>query len=291
LNRICEAIGTQGDLRGTVKAAKLSRRTMRNTPQNLFFAFVYNALGVPIAAEKSLSVHWPAAQPDDRRRCDEFQQRFRGRKLVAMENCKAHVSRLERLPVRRRTDSGELMMESNTEPEKPEPKRPLVLLTGATGYIGSHLLLRLQQRNVPVRCLARKPDNLRIVSQHIRLDYQQARASRTALETFRERTGVYRDYTHLVITLCRCMNIPARYCTGYLGDIGVPPSSDPMDFSAWFQAFLGGTWYAFDPRNNVPRIGRVLMARGRDGADAALTTTFGVNQLESFKVWANEVSG
>jgi transglutaminase-like putative cysteine protease len=87
------------------------------------------------------------------------------------------------------------------------------------------------------------------------------------------------------------MNIPARYCTGYLGDIGVPPSSDPMDFSAWFEAYLGGTWYAFDPRNNVPRIGRVLMARGRDAADAALTTTFGVNQLESFKVWANDVPG
>jgi transglutaminase-like putative cysteine protease len=128
------------------------------------------------------------------------------------------------------------------------------------------------------------------VFQHIRFDYQQARANRTALEAFRERTGVCRDYTHLGITLCRCMNIPARYCTGYLGDIGVPPSSDPMDFSAWFEAYLGGTWYAFDPRNNVPRIGRVLMARGRDAADAALTTTFGVNQLESFKVWTNDVS-
>ena len=87
---------------------------------------------------------------------------------------------------------------------------------------------------------------------------------------------------HLAITLCRCMNIPARYCTGYLGDIGVPPAPYPMDFSAWFEAFLGGQWYAFDPRHNIPRIGRVLMARGRDAADAALTTTFGVNQLESF---------
>ena len=87
------------------------------------------------------------------------------------------------------------------------------------------------------------------------------------------------------------MNIPARYCTGYLGDIGVPPSSDPMDFSAWFEAYLGGAWYTFDPRNNVPRIGRVLMARGRDAADAALTTTFGVNKLESFKVWTNQVTG
>jgi transglutaminase-like putative cysteine protease len=127
------------------------------------------------------------------------------------------------------------------------------------------------------------------VCQHVRFDYMQARANRTALETFRERTGVCRDFTHLAVTLCRCMNIPARYCTGYLGDIGVPPSANPMDFSAWFEAFLGGAWWAFDPRNNVPRIGRILMARGRDAADAALTTTFGVNRLESFNVWTHEV--
>jgi transglutaminase-like putative cysteine protease len=127
------------------------------------------------------------------------------------------------------------------------------------------------------------------VNQHVRFDYLQARANRTALETFRERSGVCRDYTHLAITLCRCMNIPARYCTGYLGDIGVPPSRDPMDFSAWFEAFLDGSWYTFDPRNNVPRIGRILMARGRDAADTALTTTFGVNQLMSFSVWTDEI--
>jgi transglutaminase-like putative cysteine protease len=125
---------------------------------------------------------------------------------------------------------------------------------------------------------------------HIRFDYQQARATRTALEGFRERAGVCRDFMHLAITLCRCMNIPARYCTGYLGDIGVPPVPSPMDFSAWFEAFLGGQWYAFDARHNVPRIGRILMARGRDAADTALTTTFGYNQLASFKVWTDEVS-
>ena len=129
------------------------------------------------------------------------------------------------------------------------------------------------------------------VNQHLRFDYLCARANRTALEAFRERTGVCRDYTHLAITLCRCMNIPARYCTGYLGDIGVPPSSDPMDFSAWFEAYVGGEWYAFDPRNNVPRIGRILMARGRDAVDAALTTTYGVSELESFTVWTEEVFG
>jgi transglutaminase-like putative cysteine protease len=128
------------------------------------------------------------------------------------------------------------------------------------------------------------------VHQHVRFDYMAARANRTALETFRERVGVCRDFVHLAITLCRCMNIPARYCTGYLGDIGVPSVPCPMDFSAWFEAFVGGQWYAFDPRHNVPRIGRVLMARGRDAADAALTTTFGMNQLVSFTVWTDEIS-
>ena len=129
------------------------------------------------------------------------------------------------------------------------------------------------------------------VHNHIRFDYMKARANRTALEVYRERHGVCRDYAHLAITFCRNCNIPARYGTGYLGDIGVPPVAAAMDFSAWFEAYLGGQWYTFDARNNVPRIGRVLMARGRDAADVALTTTFGVNQLQSFKVWTNEVTG
>ena len=128
------------------------------------------------------------------------------------------------------------------------------------------------------------------VHKHIRFDYMQARATRTALEVFRERAGVCRDYMHLAVTFCRCLNIPARYCTGYLGDIGVPRQPAPMDFSAWFEVYLGGQWHAFDARNNVPRIGRILMARGRDAADVALTTTFGVNQLRSFQVWTDEVS-
>ena len=127
------------------------------------------------------------------------------------------------------------------------------------------------------------------VHQHIRFDYQQARANRTAIEIYRERAGVCRDYMHLAITFCRCLNIPARYCTGYLGDIGVPLVPAPMDFSAWFEVFLGGQWYAFDARNNVPRVGRLLMARGRDAADVALTTTFGVNQLLSFKIGTVEI--
>jgi transglutaminase-like putative cysteine protease len=127
------------------------------------------------------------------------------------------------------------------------------------------------------------------VHSHIRFDYMQARANRTALEIFRERVGVCRDYTHLAITFCRSLNIPARYCTGYLGDIGVPPAASPMDFSAWMQVYLGGQWHAFDPRNNSPRIGRILMACGRDAADVALTTTFGANQIRTFQVWTDEL--
>ena len=128
------------------------------------------------------------------------------------------------------------------------------------------------------------------VHQHVYFDYMQARVNRTALETFHKRTGVCRDFTHLAITLYHCMTIPARYCTGYLSDIGVPPTSSPRDVSAGFEAYLGGIWHTFEPRNHVPRIGRVLMARGCDAADAALTTTFGTHQLESFKVWTDEVS-
>jgi transglutaminase-like putative cysteine protease len=127
------------------------------------------------------------------------------------------------------------------------------------------------------------------VHRHVAFGYEHASSTKTAWEVFSERKGVCRDYAHLAITLCRCMNIPARYCTGYLGDIGVPASSAPMDFSAWFEVYLGGQWYPFDARNNTPRIGRVLIARGRDAADVAITTTFGRNTLESFRVWTDEV--
>jgi transglutaminase-like putative cysteine protease len=126
------------------------------------------------------------------------------------------------------------------------------------------------------------------VHNHIAFDYQQSSPTRTAWEAYNERVGVCRDFTHLAVTLCRCMNIPARYCTGYLGDIGVPPPHEVMDFAAWFEAYIGGAWYTFDPRNNVPRIGRVLIARGRDAADVAITTTFGPNTLESFQVFTDE---
>jgi transglutaminase-like putative cysteine protease len=104
----------------------------------------------------------------------------------------------------------------------------------------------------------------------------------------REGVGVCRDFAHLAVALCRCMNIPARYCTGYLGDIGVPPDPAPMDFSAWFEAFLDGRWYTFDARHNHPRIGRVVMARGRDAADVAISTAFGVANLVRFDVVTEE---
>jgi transglutaminase-like putative cysteine protease len=128
------------------------------------------------------------------------------------------------------------------------------------------------------------------VHNHISFGYEHARNTRTASEAFNEKRGVCRDFAHLAVTFCRCMNIPARYCTGYLGDIGIPPPYGPMDFAAWFEAYLGGRWYTFDPRNNVPRIGRVLIARGRDAIDVAIATTFGPNTLVTFKVSTDEVA-
>jgi transglutaminase-like putative cysteine protease len=128
------------------------------------------------------------------------------------------------------------------------------------------------------------------VHQRIEFGYQHARRTRTAVEAYNEGQGVCRDYAHLAITFCRCMNIPARYCTGYLGDIRIPPIPGPMDFAGWFEAYLGDRWYTFDARNNTPRIGRVLMARGRDACDVALANTFGPNTLTRFSVWADEVT-
>ena len=127
------------------------------------------------------------------------------------------------------------------------------------------------------------------VHRHITFGYQYASPMKSALDVYEERRGVCRDFAHLGIAFCRALNIPARYCTGYLGDIGVPPVNAPMDFAGWFEAYLGGKWYTFDPRNNVRRIGRVLIARGRDASDVAITTTFGENTLDSFLVHTYEV--
>jgi len=128
------------------------------------------------------------------------------------------------------------------------------------------------------------------VHQRLTFGYPFARTTRTAWEGHEERVGVCRDFAHLAITLCRCMNIPARYATGYLGDIGVPVVPAPMDFSAWFEVYLDGRWFTFDARHNTPRIGRILVARGRDAADCAITTTFGPSKLVQFDIVTEEVT-
>jgi transglutaminase-like putative cysteine protease len=128
------------------------------------------------------------------------------------------------------------------------------------------------------------------VHSKVTFGYHFARPTRTALDVFTERVGVCRDFQHLAVTFCRCLNIPARYVTGYLGDIGVPLSNTPMDFSAWFQAYLGDRWWTFDARHNKPRIGRVLVAVGRDATDVAITTSFGNSKLIRFEVVTEEVT-
>lgn len=127
------------------------------------------------------------------------------------------------------------------------------------------------------------------VHRHIVFGYEHASSTKSAVEVFQQGKGVCRDFAHLAIAFCRCMNIPARYCTGYLSDIGVPPPHAPMDFAGWFEAYLEGQWYPFDPRNNEPRVGRILIARGRDASDAAISSTFGPNTLKQFKVWTDEL--
>lgn len=127
------------------------------------------------------------------------------------------------------------------------------------------------------------------VHDHISFGYRWASPTKTAHDAFIDGRGVCRDYAHLGIALCRALNIPARYCTGYIGDIGTKPSTDPMDFAGWFEVYLSGRWLTVDPRNVVPRRARILMARGRDASDVAITTTFGPNRLNSFQVWAKEV--
>jgi transglutaminase-like putative cysteine protease len=127
------------------------------------------------------------------------------------------------------------------------------------------------------------------VHEHIQFGYEFAHPSKSAFDVWLSRQGVCRDFAHLAVTLCRCLGIPARYATGYLGDIGVPYNPAPMDFSAWFEVFLGGTWYTFDARHNEPRIGRIVMAYGRDASDVALTTSFGPTTLQQFHVWTKEI--
>jgi transglutaminase-like putative cysteine protease len=127
------------------------------------------------------------------------------------------------------------------------------------------------------------------VHHHVNFGYEYARPTKTAYEVYTEGTGVCRDFAHLAITFCRCLNIPARYAAGYLGDIDIPPQSSPMDFSSWFEVYLDHQWYTFDARHNVPRVGRLLMSRGRDAVDTALTTSFQPINLVKFTVWTDEI--
>lgn len=126
---------------------------------------------------------------------------------------------------------------------------------------------------------------------HLAFGYPHASINRTAFSAMEDGVGVCRDFAHLAVALCRAVNIPARYATGYLGDIGVPADPAPMDFSAWFEAYVGDTWWTYDARHNKPRIGRIVVARGRDAADTPIITTFGAHELTEFKVWTDEVAG
>ncbi len=153
------------------------------------------------------------------------------------------------------------------------------LLTSEAWYLFGHVPAGWQRVQAIVN----------FVHGHLTYGYQYARATRTAWEGYQERVGVCRDFAHLAVALCRCMNIPARYCSGYLGDIGIDPVDVAMDFHAWFEVYLGGEWHSFDARHRVPRIGRILMSCGRDAADTALTTAFGSVQLVGFKVHTDEV--
>jgi transglutaminase-like putative cysteine protease len=136
--------------------------------------------------------------------------------------------------------------------------------------------------------IARVDAIVEYVHDRIRFGYEHASATRSAWEAHQERRGVCRDFVHLAVAFCRCLNMPARYCSGYLGDIGVPPSDIPMDFTAWMEVYLGDRWFVFDPRHAARRVGRILMARGRDAADVALYTTFGPSELTYFRVFAGE---
>jgi len=171
------------------------------------------------------------------------------------------------------------------------PEETLVFLL-ASRYCDSDLLLDLAWNLFG----AARPGWARVqaicdfVHRHIAFGYEHARVTRTASQAYQERCGVCRDYAHLAIAFCRALNIPARYCTGYLSDFGTPPPRPPGDFAAWFEAYLDGRWYTFDPRNNTPRIGRFLLAQGRDAADVSFATTFGPNTLRSFRVWTDQIA-
>jgi transglutaminase-like putative cysteine protease len=193
------------------------------------------------------------------------------------------------------------LLDVSDEPEKPEPygqQHPveelpddcLVFLLGSR-YCETDLFL-----NIAWQLFGQTPPGRErvqaictFVHRHISFGYEHARPTKTAAQAYQERHGVCRDYAHLAIALCRAVNIPARYCTGYISDVGEPPPYSTMDFAAWFEAYVGGCWQTFDPRNNVPRIGRVLIARGRDATDVAISSTFGPTTLVKFDVHCEPV--
>lgn len=191
-------------------------------------------------------------------------------------------------------DSGrpdEICRDAGQTPVEDLPEETLVFLL-ASRFCDSDLLLDLAWKlfGEAAPGWARVQAICDYAHQHIAFGYEHAKVTRTATEALSDGCGVCRDYAHLAIAFCRAMNIPARYCTGYLSDLGTPLPHPPGDFAAWFEAFVGGRWQVFDPRNNEPRIGRILIARGRDAADVAMTTTFGVNTLERFRVWTTEIT-
>jgi transglutaminase-like putative cysteine protease len=179
--------------------------------------------------------------------------------------------------------------EAQQLPVQTLPHQTLHFLLGSR-YCETDLLTEIAWKtfgSVPLG-LTRVQAVVDFVHSHLQFDYGRSRPTRTAWEAYNERVGVCRDFAHLAIAFLRCLNIPARYCTGYISDIGLPPPYAPQDFAAWIEVFLGGQWSMFDPRNNDPRIGRILIARGRDAADVPLTLTFGPNKLVAFSVTTEE---
>jgi transglutaminase-like putative cysteine protease len=205
------------------------------------------------------------------------------------------------LPVGRTTLSADFIIEDNGEPDPVLPEAQLLKVEDLPDEVivyllGSRYCETDRMSNLAWSLFGNTPPGWARVQaivdythRRIEFGYHHARATKTAWEAHDEQRGVCRDFAHLAITLCRCMNIPARYCTGYLGDIGIPPLDAPMDFSAWFEAYLDGAWRTFDARHNTPRIGRILMAQGRDATDTAITTSFGTATLVGFKVLTDEL--
>ena len=260
-----------------------------NVPTALIFLLqVHPSRAMNLVQGKGESVHVTPELP-----IDHYHDAFNNR--CARVHIPAGIARV------RLHDNAIMRVSGLPDPQAPQaPSCPLAklprdtlqfLLPSRYCEVDSELLTLAWQRFGPMAPgWARVQAVCDFVHRRLRFDYKSARSNRTALEGYRERTGVCRDFTHLAITLCRCLNIPARYVTGYLGDIGVPPAPYPMDFSAWFEVYLGRRWYAFDARHNTPRIGRIPVAFGRDAADVPITMTFGKSRMQRFAVVTEEMS-